>query len=269
MTPKDFDFRRIAEGYKNRPFLHRQVIERFQKDVTGQIFSNGLDIGCGAGLSSKALKLICRHVTGTDISDEMIAVAKEICEDAEGYDFIVSRAEDLPVLNRKFDIVTAAGVIQWVEKGPFLQKLNSVMNTHGYLLIYDFCISDHMKDCPAYTAWWHDIYLKEFPRPFRDESVWTAEDVAQYGFLMRSQIQYEMEYEFDQNAFIEFMMIQSNVNAKIEGEGRTSEDVCKWFERSTAPLFHGEKRTIIFTGYSWYMERMQINYSMKTPSGNP
>ena len=48
MTSKDFDFRRIAEGYKNRPFLHRQVIERFQKDVTDQTFSNGLDIGCGA-----------------------------------------------------------------------------------------------------------------------------------------------------------------------------------------------------------------------------
>ena len=29
-----------------------------------------------------------------------------------------------------------------------------------------------------------------------------------------------MEYEFDRNAFIKFMMIQSNVNAKIEGEGR-------------------------------------------------
>lgn len=78
MTPKDFDFRRIAEGYKNRPFLHKQVIERFQKDITDHIFPNGLDIGCGAGLSSKALKLICRHVTGTDISDEMIAVKNSI-----------------------------------------------------------------------------------------------------------------------------------------------------------------------------------------------
>lgn len=73
---------------------------------------------------------------------------------------------------------------------------------------------------------------------------------------MRDQIQYEMEYEFDQNAFIEFMMIQSNVNAKIEGESKSAETIREWFAQSTASLFHGEKRTVIFTGYSWYMERM-------------
>lgn len=171
MTSQSFNYQRIAQGYKKRPFLHKQVIERFQQDVTSRPFLNGLDIGCGAGLSSKALKLICRQVTGTDISDEMIAVAKEVCEDAEGYDFLVCPAEELPEFDRKFDIVTAAGVVQWVAKDLFLQELSHVMNTHSYLLIYDFFISDHMKDCPAYTAWWHDAYIKEFPRPFRDESV--------------------------------------------------------------------------------------------------
>lgn len=113
-----------------------------------------------------------------------------------------------------------------------------------------------MKICPAYTSWWHDIYLKEFPKPSWNESVWTKEDTAQYGFLMRDQIQYEIEYEFDQDAFIEFMMIQSNVNAKIEGEGRSVLAVREWFEKSAASLFHGEKRTAIFTGCSWYLERL-------------
>lgn len=70
---KDFDFERVAQGYKNRPFLHKQAIEKFQRDVTDKTFSNGL---------------------------EMIAVAKKICEDEE-YDFIVSRAEETPILNVK------------------------------------------------------------------------------------------------------------------------------------------------------------------------
>lgn len=255
MDSKDFDFQRIAEGYKRRPFLHKQIIDRFQKDVTSQIFSNGLDIGCGAGLSSKALKTICRHVTGTDISKEMITVAREVCTNTEEYDFFVSSAEELPEFYRKFDIVTAAGVVQWVNRDLFLKNMNSVMSDHSYLLIYDFWISDKMKGCPAYTTWWHDVYLREFPRPFRDESVWTKEDVARYGFLMKDQIQHEMEYEFDQDSFIEFMMIQSNVNARIEGGKNSVKTVREWFEQSTAPFFHGEKRTAIFGGYSWYMER--------------
>ncbi len=255
MNSKDFDFQRIAEGYKRRPFLHKQVIERFRKDVTSRLFFNGLDVGCGAGLSSKALKTICRHVTGSDISKEMITVAREVCANAEEYDFIVSKAEELPEFPQKFDIVTAAGVVQWIEKALFLQKMSNVMSDHGYLLIYDFWISDKMKESSAYTTWWHDDYLKEFPRPPRDDSVWTKEDAARYGFLMKDQIQYEMEYEFDQDSFIEFMMIQSNVNAKIEGGSKSVNTVRKWFEQSTAPLFQGEKRTAIFAGYSWYMER--------------
>lgn len=255
MDSKDFDFQRIAEGYKRRPFLHKQIIDRFKKDVTSQIFLSGLDIGCGAGLSSKALKAICRHVTGTDISKEMITVAREVCEGAEEYDFIVSKAEELPDFGKKFDMVTAAGVVQWVDRDLFLRNMSNVMSDHGYLLIYDFWISDKMKDCSAYTVWWHDVYLKEFPRPFRNESVWTEEDAARYGFLMKDQIRHEMEYEFEQDSFIEFMMVQSNVNAKIEGGGNSVKAVRKWFEQSTEPLFQGGKRTAIFDGYSWYMER--------------
>ena len=33
------------------------------------ILKNGLDVGCGTGLSAKALKLICDKVTETDISE--------------------------------------------------------------------------------------------------------------------------------------------------------------------------------------------------------
>lgn len=254
MDSKDFDFQRIAEGYKRRPFLHEQIIDRFQTDVTSRIFSDGLDIGCGAGLSSKALKAICHHVTGSDISKEMISVAREVCQSEEEYDFIVSKAEELPEFGKKFDIVTAAGVVQWVDRDLFLKKMSKVMNDHSYLIIYDFWISDKMKECSAYTTWWHDIYLKEFPRPFRNESVWTKEDVARYGFVIKDQIQHEMEYKFDQDSFIEFMMVQSNVNAKIEGGKNTVQNVRNWFEQTTTPFFQGEKRTAIFTGYSWYLE---------------
>lgn len=253
MDNKVFDYKRIAQGYKERPFLHRQVIEQFQRDITKKYFSNGLDIGCGAGLSSKALKRICGHVTGADISAEMVAAAREVCDCVEGYDFIVSKAEEIPAGYSKYDIVTAAGVIQWVEREPFLHNLKNIMDKNGYILIYDFCISDKMKNNEAYSQWWHELYLKEFPKPFRNEYVWTNSDVEKYGFTMLNQVQYDMEYEFDMDSFIQFMMIQSNVNAKIEGEGRNIDEVRKWFAESLTPIFNKERKTVIFKGYSWYM----------------
>lgn len=259
MDSRDFDFKRIAQGYKNRPFLHKQVMERFGKEVTGRTFSHGLDVGCGAGLSSKALKRICTHVTGADISPEMVRVAKEVCGDGQEYDFMVSRAEEIPAVGGKYDIVTAAGVIQWVDREPFLRNLANIMEERGYVLIYDFAISGQMKgtEGKAYAAWWEERYLKEFPKPYRNEYVWTKEDVEPYGFSMLGQVWYGMEYEFDMDSFMDFMMIQSNVNAKIEKGVRGAGEVREWFARTLEPVFcspaGSEKRTLVFTGYSWYM----------------
>ena len=70
MNNKSFDYKRIAEGYKDRPFLHKQVMEQLKNDMHIDHFQNGLDVGCGAGLSTRGLKLICDNVTGTDISEE-------------------------------------------------------------------------------------------------------------------------------------------------------------------------------------------------------
>ena len=103
-----FDEKRIAEGYVNRPWLHKKVIERFVSDceVTSN-FRNGLDVGCGAGLSTKALHLICDRVTGTDISEQMIQVCKEEYKDNKAYTFYRSKAQEKKEPAEKYDIVTA------------------------------------------------------------------------------------------------------------------------------------------------------------------
>lgn len=257
MKNTDFDAKRIAQGYKNRPFLHKQVIEQFQNDIGRQQFASGLDIGCGAGLSTKALRAICTNVIGTDISSEMINVAKEVCEQDENTTYLVSSAEDLKmsaVNNRKVDIVTAAGAIQWIDRDTFLSNMHEIVKDNGYLLIYDFAISDIMSGNPAYTGWWHDQYLVAFPRPYRDESVWKSEDVAPYGFCMIDQIDLKMEHPFDLASFIEFMMIQSNVNARIESGERREGDVRQWFQKTLTPIFRDRTQHLVFKGYSWYLQ---------------
>ncbi len=129
------------------------------------------------------------------------------------------------------------------------------MDADGYLLIYDFCLSDRMKGNEAYSLWWHDIYLKEFPKPYRNEHVWTEEDVEPYGFSMLRQEEYEMEYEFSLDSFLDFMMIQSNVNVKVEKEKRDVNMVREWFRQSLEPVFRHERETAVFTGYRWYIQK--------------
>ena len=154
MDNKSFDYKRIAKGYANRPWLHKSVMSQLQQDLkVGENFKNGLDVGCGAGLSTKALKLLCDKVTGTDISKAMREVCKELYEDP-AYSFYVAGAEETKIPAAAYDIVTAAGVINWVDKDKFLKNMNCVMASGGLLVIYDFGITDRMVGSDAYTQWY-------------------------------------------------------------------------------------------------------------------
>lgn len=254
MDNKSFDSKRIAKGYKTRPFLHKQVIDRFIEEIGSQQFKNGLDVGCGAGLSAKALKLITCKVTGTDISPEMIEVARDFVEE-DGFEFYTSKAEDVNIPEEKYDIVSAAGMVNWVDRNRFMTKMSEIIEDNGYLLIYDFWISDTMMQVPHFTDWWHNEYLVKFPRPFRNEDVWNDSDVKPFGFQMIDQVTNEMYWEFDMDSFIDFMMIQSNVNAKIEGGELSVEDIKIWFEKTLSGIFERQIRTLVFKGYSWYIKK--------------
>lgn len=253
MDNKAFDSRRIAEGYAKRPWLHKEVIKQIRKDCNIQQLKNGLDVGCGAGLSTKALKLLCEYVTGTDISPEMISMCKKTYKDLS-YKFYVSKAEENEVPAILYDIITAAGVINWVDKDLFLNNAEKILSSNGLIVVYDFWITDRMDNNYKYTEWFQDKYLKMFPKPYRKEYDWQQNDLSD-AFKMEKKIVYDLKYEFTLDEFIDFMMIQSNVNEQIEKGILTVEEIRNWMESSLQPIFRGQNKTLIFEGYNWYIRK--------------
>ncbi len=261
MNSYSFDSARIAAGYAKRPWLHKNAIERAVRDcgITG-MFHNGLDVGCGAGLSAKALRLICERVTGTDISEAMIQVCWALYQE-ESYRFCAAKAEETPVPPEPYDIVTAAGVVNWVERDKFLTRMAEVMRKNGLLLVYDFWITDRITGESArgangsrYTNWYRNEYLRRFPKPKRDEKVWTQEDLGTY-FDMEKQTIYETAYPFGQEGFIDFMMIQSNVNEAVESGGADEREIREWMRFTLAPIFETGGIEAVFEGYNWYLRK--------------
>ena len=258
MDNKSFDSKRIALGYAKRPWLHKSVIEQLLRDCNFDDtykFRNGLDVGCGAGLSTKALRLICDNVTGTDIADSMIDVCRDLYGEDKAYTFYVAKAEEAKVPDNKYDIVTAAGCINWVDENKFMANMLDVMENNGLIVIYDFGITDKMPGNEAYTTWYRNEYLKRFPKPFRKENKWTQENIPD-GFVMEKQTDYDMEYDFELEAFVDFMLIQSNVNAQIESGCITAEETKDWMRASLAPIFENYKKQLVFRGYSWYIRKL-------------
>ena len=255
MDNKSFNSKRIAEGYAKRPWLHKSVMDNLRKDLNLSDtfrFRNGLDVGCGAGLSTKALHLICDKVTGTDIAEAMVTACKDLYDDT--FSFYTAKAEETLVPDEKYDIVTAAGCINWVDEEKFMENMTTVTSTNAIIVIYDFGITDRMKDNNDYTAWYREEYLRKFPKPPRKENKWTQQDLKN-GFTMEKQTEYDMEYVFSLDEFIDFMMIQSNVNSKIETGDVSETKARQWMKESLEPIFEDEKKTLIFSGYSWYIRK--------------
>ncbi len=256
MNNKSFDYKRIAEGYaKDRPFLHGHVMELLKEKLhITENFENGLDVGCGAGLSTKALRMICDKVTGTDISAEMVQAAAALYTE-EGYNFRQSKAEEIEAAPGTFDIVTAAGVINWVDESKFLPLMGSIMKRNGILLIYDFWITDEMEGKDGFTEWYQKQYLTSFPKPPRKENIWTDEDVRPH-FKIFLQENYKTSYPMDKEQFIRFMLLQSNVTAQVEEKGRSLDEVRNWFETTLTPFFkENQKEKLVFAGYNWYLRK--------------
>lgn len=250
-----FDYKRIAEGYaKSRPQYHLLVMDMLRKDLKLEgMLSKGLDVGCGAGLSTTALRKICENVIGADASVEMI---KSACKSADvsGVKFIQCSAENLKFPADTFDIVTVSGAINWINEDIFLPLTKEFLKEDGILLIYDNTMSDCMEGVAEYTKWWHEQYLERFPKPPRKENVWQSEDIQQYGFTILNRVTYHNSMEMSRNKFIDFMVTQSNVIARVEEQGESLHDVRRWFEETLEDIFRGQKRTLIFEGYNWYLK---------------
>lgn len=118
--------------------------EEYKDDITDLIYIDEflkskkkiLDLGCGMGHYSKYISDKGFSVTGVDFSENMIAIAKNICKNGT---FILSDVCDLPSdLSRDFDGVLIAYVLQhlsvWETRKMFLNLHNSILDNCDLLI---------------------------------------------------------------------------------------------------------------------------------------
>jgi len=132
-----YDSERIARGYAfDRPPVHEEIL----KAVNPPQVRRALDVGCGAGRSKQALKPYADKVFGLEPNENMARRHKELT--------VVARAERLPFKDNSFQLITAAGVLNYVDNSLFLPEAARVLDpeeTGGLLLIYDFETGSHER----------------------------------------------------------------------------------------------------------------------------
>lgn len=145
-----------------------------------------LDLGCGYGENCAEFKSRgASSVLGVDISEKMLAVAKEEHPDIK---FIHADMSDLSILflNEKFDVVFSSLAVHYIEDfGAFAKSVYDLMNPGGYFI---FSQEHPMTTAPISGVIWSKdddgnvlhYNLTDYSRPGKRSTTWIVDGVEKY-----------------------------------------------------------------------------------------
>jgi SAM-dependent methyltransferase len=207
-----------------------------------------IDVACGTGLSTIALKPVAHEIVGTDISEEMIRLAPVDPQ----IRYVVAPAEELPFPDAHFDLLTLCAALHWLDGAVFLREARRVLRVGGHMVIYDNAFTGQMAENPAFHSWLKHVYRKTYPTPPRIR-VPLPQSAEEAGFRSLGEESHQSLVAFSPDRLVDYLVSQSNVIAAVEGGHQGIEHVRAWLTDRVSPFFQGDdERTFLFGGPIWY-----------------
>ena len=245
-TPSIYDSSRLAAGYaRHRPPVHDRVLEFVSRRLgIREPRGRGLDIGCGAGLSTAALSRLTSTSIGMEPVQAMLAHSAAVAPAAR---FVVGGAEMLPFGAGQFDLITAAGALNYTDLPRCLAEVARVLAPGGWLVIYDFSSGRRSPEAPGLDGWF-EAFEREVPFPPGYAMDVQAIDFAPYGLALDGYQPYEVLLPISKSAYLEYVLTETNVERAIR-EGQSEADVRRWCARGLDAVFARDTVSVAFTGY--------------------
>ena len=235
----------IAKGYgAARPAVHPVVVEQAFQRLGAESHHRILDVGCGAGASTRALAPWANELVGVDPEIQMIRRAREI---GGAPSYAVGTAEAIPVASNAVDVLTAAGALNFVDLGRFRAEAARVLRADGVIVVYDFATGRRCAETPELECM-YDEFARRWPRPIDGRHAIDAGVVAAAGFAVVSSEDLMVPMAMNANAYVNYLMTETNVVAAIRG-GESALEVRRWCHDRFSPAF-SEPRVIEFD--AWY-----------------
>ena len=243
-----FDMPGMAAGYaKSRPEVHPHIIERARKYLPMPLpVAHALDVGCGAGLFTRALQSIARHAFGIDPSLALVKCASAL---VPGADFRMGIAESLPVPPRSMDLVAAAGSLNYADLNRFFAEAVRALRVGGALLVYDFSPGRSFRDSNRLDLWFTD-FLNRYPMPIGSGHEVSPEILSssESGLRLCGHEDFEVGLVVDGAFYLEYMMTETNVATAVQS-GVPEQSIRAWCADNLEPVFQGVPREVLFRGY--------------------
>lgn len=249
-----FAHQTAAERYaRGRPYFHPLVIDKIKEYLQLRVpVTHALDVGCGTGQSTVALKAIAEEVTGTDVSAEMLALAKA----ETGITYLEAPAEKIPLPDHTIDLLTVSLAFHWFNRADFLSEAYRLLRPSSWLIIYNNSFSGTMLENADYAVWNEQTYVVHYPTPTRNNQPFEAEDAKLYGFRFAFRESYSNNVIFTRDELASYLMTQSNVISAVEQGREKSSAVYRWLLGELETMFVESRATFPFRGSIWYLQKM-------------
>jgi SAM-dependent methyltransferase len=238
-----YDSERLAAAYAfDRPPVHEQMLRSARLARRGEL---ALDVGCGAGLSTRALTPLARQVVGLEPIPAMLAHGPTIAPHAR---FVIGQAERLPFAAGSFDLVTAAGSLNYADLPLALAEISRVLTQDGTFVIYDFSVGRRsvIRD---ELAGWFAVFEQRFP----SAPGWQHLDVRElplvaYGLRLLDCTDVEIELPMTFDAYLRYMLSQVSVDNAIARGACSAGEARDWCRRTLAAVFADGEVTVVIPG---------------------
>jgi SAM-dependent methyltransferase len=201
-----------------------------------------LDVGCGTGLSARALAPFAERVVGVEQSPAMLGHASA---PANGW-FAVARAEQIPLAPGCCGLIGIGSALHWFDQAPFLAELDRVGRDDADLVVFDHWFTGTIRGCRGFADWFQD-YLERYPSPPRDGSWSPPHDLGSWSFVGMSR--YDHAVAMTADMFSCYLLSQSNVQAAADVGQHGEAELRRWLLEELEVFFQpGAAPVVEFRG---------------------
>ena len=239
-----YDSERLAAAYANdRPSVHGQILKAAR---LGRPARRALDVGCGAGLSTAALLPLARQVVGLEPVAAMLTHRQVIAPQAG---FVIGQAERLPFAAGSFDLVAAAGSLNYTDLPVAFAEIARVLTQDGTFALYDFSTGGSSPGGDE-LAHWFDAFVRRFPWP----PGWLPFDVrelplAEYGLRLAGYADVETLVPMAFDPYLRYMLSETNVESAVASGACSADEARAWCRETLAAVFTDGEVTVKIPGY--------------------